>query len=176
MTLDERFGECAPPVASQDLIVGNGLKSHEVDIAGRVRKPNSRTILDANAVAALMKCQELSHPALTSPIPRSAVFLWLVDEVGNFVMAIEELTNGEVKPRTLKIDGLEALGHPTLVDGKPARIGGELHFESGEWWLTNRSGRYCRNRGWSDKRILNFLKNVAEVCKNVGLEVQCKAV
>lgn len=58
-------------------------------------------------------------------------YIWIIDNLGDLVLGEDIFANGEYQ------------GHPTLVDGKPARIGGELYSTSKGTWLINlQSGTY----------------------------------
>lgn len=111
---------------------------------------------------------------------REMPILWLVDEAGAIVFALEEVVSvdtGSVQyPRFRKLrvnDPYGKLGHPALV-GSPfrARIGGELFYDPGPgfacWVLTNRSGRYGINLGRTPRQ----LENVATVFQAHGIQAR----
>ncbi|MBZ0104119.1 MAG: hypothetical protein K8H84_00665 [Sulfuricella denitrificans] len=58
--------------------------------------------------------------------------IWVINEIGDLVLG-ENISNGD-----------EYQGHPTLVDEKPARIGGELYYapQADSWVINLRSATY----------------------------------
>lgn len=109
-----------------------------------------------------------------------STIIWLVDENGLLWFAIEELVVdgvgiGVPKPE-LPVNGpkFAKVGHPALVGGRAARIGGELVFDSdlGTWELNNASGRY----GFDASRSPFHLINVARDLKEVGIIVSPKYI
>lgn len=74
-------------------------------------------------------------------------YIWLIDEQGVLRYDIEDMDN---------------IGHPTLTNGKPARIGGELNYDSKGYWMVNgRSGRFSKNYTSEDRQryIENAIKH-----------------
>jgi hypothetical protein len=63
------------------------------------------------------------------------------------------------------------LGHPTLNNGGPARISGELKFENGEWLINGDSGRYTKP--YSERTSLQ-LQSAADLIRSQGLPVVIK--
>ena len=59
------------------------------------------------------------------------------------------------------------LGHPTLIGGKNARIGGELSFTEEGWVMNNKSGRYSGH----DDRGAEQLNNAAAMMRESGIDV-----
>ncbi len=59
-------------------------------------------------------------------------YIWVIDAAGDIVIG-EDINSGNVSQ-----------GHPTLIDGKPARSAGELYCAAGDhvWTINLRSGRY----------------------------------
>lgn len=76
-------------------------------------------------------------------------YIWLVDQFGRLMMGVES----ELRPG--------ADGHPTLVQGEPARVAGELNFNTHEncWEINSKSGRYSGFE-YSDKEVQKYLQNV----------------
>jgi hypothetical protein len=64
------------------------------------------------------------------------------------------------------------LGHPALVGGKAARIGGEIFCKLDKtqprWYISNGSGRY----GVALKRTEEQLANVAEEFAKLGIDLK----
>lgn len=83
-----------------------------------------------------------------------AYMLWLIDAEGRLWFALEEVVDEQSLDlrfvMNLAVDQLPAaaakLGHPALIGGGPARIGGEIVFARRDgrpiWFLSNKSGRY----------------------------------
>jgi hypothetical protein len=109
---------------------------------------------------------------------RHFAILWVVNESGEILIAIEEgIFAGQnfPLPKTLvstRAMAYSKLGHPALVDCKPARIAGEIMCDledgAGEWYINNRSGRYGVNVG----RTLEQLVNVADEFARFGIKLQ----
>jgi RHS repeat-associated protein len=95
------------------------------DIYGAPQEPKGRTgIKDFEKTPdGVVKNPTIQYPEPGKPpvLEPGKEYIWLVDEQGRLVVA-EEVPTGKNQP-----DGRpERLGHPTLVDGKLARIGGEI--------------------------------------------------
>lgn len=77
-------------------------------------------------------------------------YIWVVNEHGDLVLG-EDIFNQH---------GYQ--GHPTLVDSKPARLGGELHWSSKEKiWITNlRSRAYSSHIKESTAQETTYLDNI----------------
>jgi hypothetical protein len=135
-------------------VAGQGaIKSHEFadPLSGNyLKRPKSLSVASA---------------AYLSALDPHAPYIWVVNENGDLIIAIEENLDGAPARR-----GERTLGHPTLVNGDLARIGGELRFVEGEWVITNKSGRYGRNRPAE-----RLLPNVAAIFKGLGLSVTWEA-
>lgn len=97
--------------------------------------------------------------------------LWVVTDDGRLLLAVEELTQnsrptGHPYCRQHPYFGnWPKLGHPSLVNGVPARIAGELYFDANgsptqpRWYISNNSGRYS----WQPSRRRTHLENVRDV-------------
>lgn len=145
-------------------------------------EPESLTILgeaEANGLKSLMEATDKELP-LAASLFSQVLILWLIDADGCFRFALEEVvTTGSkryLRPRLRRdrlSDGETRLGHPSLVSGVGARIGGELCFDPGwgherrGWKLTNGSGRY----GTIPGRTSAHLSNVAALLKAHGISV-----
>lgn len=73
-------------------------------------------------------------------------YIWVIDIDGFLIIGKEKKGS--------------SMGHPTLTDGMPARIGGELHYNDSKnlWEVNPRSGRYSGDYTDEERRI--FLDNV----------------
>ena len=71
-------------------------------------------------------------------------YIWLIDEQGILRYGIEDVNN---------------IGHPTLTNGKPARIGGELVYNKlkKSWIVNGFSGRF--SKGYSSKERKKYIDN-----------------
>ncbi|MEM9988788.1 MAG: hypothetical protein AAF723_04640, partial [Pseudomonadota bacterium] len=102
----------------------------------------------------------VSQSGISEPtLMKGATYIWVISEAGDLIMALEE--NLEKEPRQ---EGELALGHPNLVQGQEARIGGELICRDGEWIIWNKSGRYGKR-----PNAMKYLPNVKDLFKDAGL-------
>ena len=104
----------------------------------------------------------------------SVRLLWAVRQDGSIWLAFEELVDpsrgaiGTVFVPDMQVPpGVDKLGHPALVEGKEARIAGELYLDEGHWQINNKSGRF----GFLSDRSIFHLENVAAMFNQYGLEV-----
>jgi hypothetical protein len=159
---------------------GDAINPNRVEPLEGSMKPLSYNILSKDTAKILrdlmmsatcdLKISEYTHRCL--PI------LWLIDESGNIIIALEEVyissdrdfLHPRFKGQDLS-DMQARLGHPALVGGKAARIGGELIFDPGAtpptWVLTNESGRYGLRSG----RTRQHLENAAAAFRALGIEL-----
>lgn len=72
-------------------------------------------------------------------------YIWVIDKEGYFCIAVETTQN---------------VGHPTLTNGEPGRIGGEIYCEGGIWKINPFSGRYSKEYSPDEKN--EYIKNVIE--------------
>lgn len=70
-------------------------------------------------------------------------YIWLIDEEGFLCIGVE---NEEDKN-----------GHPTLTNGMPARIGGEMELVGSIWEINSKSGRYSSK--YEDEEKSRYLDN-----------------
>ncbi len=101
--------------------------------------------------------------------------LWLIDTDGDVLVAVEEGVDVDAKDPSesypLPRKGIRPpdhrLGHPALVEGGSARIGGELHVRGGDpiIYIDNRSGRFGRGR------TAEQLEAAAELFRKMGLQM-----
>jgi hypothetical protein len=90
-------------------------------------------------------------------------WIWVVDKKGNLRIGSEVPV--KIDPETGK---WLKLGHPTLTDGAPARIGGELRFGQNGPFINSWSGRYSKPYS----RTSGHLDNAAQLFRDAGLPVQ----
>lgn len=78
-------------------------------------------------------------------------YIWVINEMGDLVLGED------------KHDGDEYQGHPTLVDGKAARIGGELFFDNVRkaWSINSRSNTYSKHIKSGTALWRGYLQQVA---------------
>jgi hypothetical protein len=90
-------------------------------------------------------------------IHRNKAYLWAIGGDGS--VRIAELQ---------KKDGKDLVGHPQLLDGGPARLAGELHFDdrARAWTLDNNSGRYGFYPGTTARNLEAAKTIVAGVGEN----------
>jgi len=91
------------------------------------------------------------------PLNTEKAYIWVVDELGDLVVGED----------VAEEDG-GFLGHPTLIDGKPARLGGELHFsqEKGVWLVNLKSRAYSAHILPGSAEEKEYLSHLLE--KNFG--------
>ncbi len=140
--LERSYGAPQPPGGR------TGIKPFELDKDGKVIQNPTLQVVDPNSPPVLVAGKE---------------YIWVVREDGTLVIG-EEVPTGN----TLPTGQPEKLGHPTLTNGQPARIGGELRYENGRWIINNASGRYS---GHPD-RGSEQLDNVAKRFEQAGLPVE----
>ncbi|MBU1566591.1 MAG: hypothetical protein KJ630_13305, partial [Proteobacteria bacterium] len=83
---------------------------------------------------------------------QSTKYIWVIDRYGKLIIG-EDI---EEKPKSGR---LNYKGHPTLVDGAAARLGGELFFNNG-WVINTRSKAYSAHMSAQPDNGNQFLKNV----------------
>lgn len=83
---------------------------------------------------------------------KSKKYIWVIDELGDLVIGEDIAEKGASQ------------GHPTLIDGRPARLGGELHFQEVEekWAVNLWSGTYSSHIDPTSNEGRMFLDNVIE--------------
>jgi len=139
--LDEKYGVLKDP---------RGVKDHEVDSNGVIRNPDLQEVTPGN-------------PPNLDPTKK---WLWLVDKDGRVWVGSEAPTGGT------DVNGYpDRLGHPTLVNGEPARMGGEIKPSTPGGppdTLNNNSGRYSMH----PDRTPDKMGNVNQDFKNSGLDMK----
>lgn len=87
-------------------------------------------------------------------------YIWVIDKEGYFCIAIETVST---------------IGHPTLTNGEPGRIGGEIYFKDGVWNINPFSGRYSKEYSVDEKN--EYIKNVLEYrLKKIFPEISFKQI
>jgi hypothetical protein len=86
-----------------------------------------------------------------SAVNESDLYNWVVNEAGDLIFAKDIV----IKNLDFKI------GHPTLIDFKTARLGGEFYFDAStnSWLLNTNSGTYSKHL-WKESRQLGYLLEV----------------
>ncbi|MDD2915832.1 MAG: hypothetical protein PHP70_11005 [Gallionella sp.] len=91
-------------------------------------------------------------------------YIWVINEFGDLVLG--EDINGDGNNH----------GHPTLVDGRPARLGGELYYSSAEacWFVNLKSGTYSSHLLFGSELQVAYLKQISQL-NFVGLNVNIES-
>jgi len=140
--LDELFG---PVIPAQ----GGGLRNWEANETLSCYELYQAT---AHDLAQLLSLAETGSLGLK--IMQALTLLWVVKENGDIIFALEETIDLQGTSRRPRMRGtplntnVKPLGHPLLVGGAGARIGGELYIDQSDeggltWVLDNRSGLWC---------------------------------
>lgn len=81
--------------------------------------------------------------------------IWVINEYGDLVIG-EDIED--------KVNNTNNQGHPTLVDGRPARLGGELFYSKQEkcWFANLKSGTYSSHLPLGDGMRFMYLSNVVK--------------
>lgn len=79
--------------------------------------------------------------------------IWVINEYGDLVIG-EDIED--------KLNNANNQGHPTLVDGRPARLGGELIYSSQKncWYANLKSGTYSSHLPLGSEIRFRYLSNV----------------
>lgn len=99
----------------------------------------------------------------------SKQYIYSVNAEGKFVTGVELKIGRGPNIYDPKKMGDYNLGHPTLNNGKPARISGELRYENGGWVINGNSGRYTKP--YADRTPIQ-LENAATLARSLGLPVK----
>jgi adenylate cyclase len=122
------------------------------------RKPASLAILNESLGQSLLNWAASVNNRLLWISATNTNFIWVMDQEGVVHIAVEELAELEDGtkvigiPRRAKLSHKsqdKKLGHPTLIEGRAARIAGQLFLDGPEsgplnWYIDDNSGRYCR--------------------------------
>jgi len=163
--LDSQFGPVIPPQS--------GLKPWE--IRETLRKYDLNQASAQELTQLLMLAQ---NGSIGQSIFKAITFIWVVSEPGDVIFALEEVVDLQGTARTPRMRGIplnasvKPLGHPLLVGGIGARIGGELYLDDDSsggltWILDNKSGRYGTHRS----RTPTHLENAAELFRRYRVSV-----
>jgi RHS repeat-associated protein len=147
--LDSTYGQSRSPYMDPDIpTVLPGVKDFE-HVNGVVIKNSDLQVLEPGVQA--------------SPLEVGKKYIWVIDDSGTLRIGTET----EVGPRQL-------LGHPTLVDGNNAHVGGEIKFndQTKQWRINDSSGRYSRGR--SPEERAKILDNAQQLFIQAGLNVGVK--
>jgi RHS repeat-associated protein len=126
--LDEKFGAPEDPAK---------IKDHEMKTPG-----DKESGVEPNGTRQVVKEGET---VTLPPLQPGEIYIWVIDKCGNMIVAKEYSRNGVYNhdDQTGRTFPDQPMGHPTLTDGEPARIGGELHPQpDGSYKINNKSGRY----------------------------------
>ena len=158
LTLDERFGELVTPIkvgAGEALFTPKSLQKLDKSSADLLR-------------ALMVSARDGNSLAIT--LFAEMPILWVVDADGEIWFSLEEVVNPEsgqylfplarnrVVRSAVEVNNLARLGHPALVSGAAARIGGEILYDDGDpqcWVISNNSGRYGRTVGRTEQHLEN---------------------
>jgi UDP-3-O-[3-hydroxymyristoyl] N-acetylglucosamine deacetylase len=166
-----------------DLMYGTLVEPEYCSDEERVISPESIELLDSKSATLLRALMETAVRELGPSVATFSQlpFLWVINKSGQMVFSIEEIVSDGskrfIRPRLRRdqpLQGETRLGHPSLVDGQPARIGGELYFDPGwgheprGWKITNGSGRY----GLREGREVSHLLNVVDLLRSHNVDVR----
>ncbi len=79
-------------------------------------------------------------------LDKSQTYIWAISKDGFLLIGKED-----------KDVLSEFKGHPTLLQGRPGRIAGELHFDDSKWLVNSKSGRY--SFPYSDEAAEHYVRN-----------------
>lgn len=161
--LDRDFGTMRAP---------SKVDAWEVD-----RAPASKTRVDAAVGNGLVAYKDAVQLQLFAHAARCVTYIWVIDADGSVHMSVEELAElpdgteimGYPRRRDYPRHPAEEkkLGHPTLVGGNNARVGGELFLDvkGGKlmWFVNVNSGRYCQFAPPSPEQVANVLETFQEL-------------
>jgi hypothetical protein len=92
-------------------------------------------------------------------------YIWVINELGDIVIG-EDIATGPEESKSFQ-------GHPTLIDGKPGRVAGELIYVQAKnaWTINLQSRAYSGHLDRRSEEARGYLKNVITT-NLVGLNVQ----
>lgn len=164
--LDSRFGHAIEPTYVHD--------------CEQARPPRSLVVVNPKDDELLVALRAMFAAVDRSVYPSHGFhsdysMIWVVDPEGLLRIGLEEDDHDRLSvaiPRSRAVRGRPKRGHPALVAGGAARIGGELLYDVSaaepRWVLSNRSGRY----GLVEDRSERHLRNVAAILVECGVEVE----
>jgi hypothetical protein len=103
---------------------------------------NNKLVIQPEIIQAFTSLDVKDH-CLVKHVSKYDTALWVIDKNGLLVIG------GENTP--------SPKGHPTLTGSEPARIGGELSYESGQFVINSSSGRFSGQ--YEPKKRLKYLAN-----------------
>ncbi|MBR0900970.1 hypothetical protein JQ616_38945 [Bradyrhizobium tropiciagri] len=173
-----------PPVladASLNAKYGDAVEPVRVDPLEAKMQPHSLHELSKASARLLKDFMTVTEKGLgvTRFVYCELPILWVVDVDGRIWFAVEEIIDEAtlefVMPRlrnSAVMEGKQRLGHPALIKAAPGRIGGEILFDpklglSGEWVISNSSGRY----GLCEGRTSDHLTNAAKAFSEYGIKL-----
>ncbi len=157
--LDVRFGSVQPPLVVPEKPKRKPIKDWERDSNGDViAHPRRITVAGPQGVHPNL----LQDPKLSALLNEEKNYIWSVAAMGTLYLGEEIRLGGFTAKGKPKL-----LGHPVLVSGRPARLGGELAYSKQHkvFTLNPFSGRQSR---YND-RSLEQLINVAAIFEQAGL-------
>lgn len=85
-------------------------------------------------------------------LEQNKIYIWVIDEYGAIVIGED-------------IRGIESKGHPTLIDGQPGRIAGELKYVASEskWVVNLRSRTYSSHIDQNSEEAKQYLNSVIKL-------------
>lgn len=126
------------------------LKQGETDLVQNIaQRQDTRTIRRGN------------HVRDWAFLDKKKKYIWVINEVGDIVIG-EDIADA---------DGFK--GHPTLIDGRPGRVAGELFYRAGKrsWGLNLKSRAYSGHLDWTSTDADYYVNHV--ISNNLsGLAVQ----
>ncbi|WP_157083667.1 hypothetical protein [Bradyrhizobium manausense] len=167
----------AKKAATLDRVFGEALAPDRIDSLETELRPQSLHRLSRDTARLLKQMMAVTEKGLgvTRYVYSELPILWVVDSVGKLWFSIEEVVNTTTREyifprarnfRTAK--GMQKLGHPSLIEAGPGRIGGEILFDLGRkptaaWCITNASGRYGTRPGRTPDHLANAAKGVCQI-------------
>jgi hypothetical protein len=115
---------------------------------------------------------------------KDVIVIWVVNESGDVLYALEELVVRGAPANLPKFQNLPMmkrmpkLGHPSLIEGRDGRIGGEIKpiilngMRFSHWEINNKSGRY----GLYTTRRKEHLENVAGKFFDLGIQLKTRFI
>lgn len=171
MSLDTLYGEVLDPVPNS-----RGVDVYQWE---RTHEPISLFKLNSTSAPHLRELMmQLGRDfACVDVLSRDVLLIWVVDQAGEVWIAIEELFYEDTAVGLPHFRTFEPtadwpkLGHPSLIAASAGRIGGEIlmtrNASLSTWTINKRSGRYGRH----PSRTFRHLKNVANVFRSYGIEL-----
>lgn len=170
MDLNLEFGELIEPQT-------RGIRP-AVSGCERIHFPRSRYKLDNASVDRLKSVMEEVERGwwIGRVLFYDVLIIWVIDEVGDLWFAIEELvlrglpTGHPRHPNLiLREEDADKLGHPSLINCRKGRIGGQIYFDTNNaaprWIIDPYSGRY----GLHPTRTRAHLVNAAKKFSDLGV-------